>query len=85
MVATLLRQIGRSMTWWSLTAALCYDRRTDPDNLKIAVWRASSLDGGRSFSPNVAVTADPVFPGGYDPSLSPTYMGDYMDIKAVLG
>jgi hypothetical protein len=61
-----------------------YDRRTDPDNLKIAVWRATSLDGGRSFSPNVAVTRDAAFPAvGYDPSLNPTYMGDYIDIKAV--
>jgi hypothetical protein len=62
-----------------------YDKRTDPDNLRIGVYTISSTDGGVSFSPNQKVineTFDPAV--GYDPFLAPTYMGDYIDIKAAI-
>ncbi|MFO0980640.1 MAG: sialidase family protein [Planctomycetota bacterium] len=61
-----------------------YDRRLDPNNLKIDVFRARSVDGGQSFRPNQRVTSTSSFPAvGYDPiNKQPSYMGDYIDIKA---
>jgi hypothetical protein len=54
-----------------------YDRREDPANTGIKIYRAISTDGGltwadspvssTAFAPNV----------GYDPALNPSYMGDY--------
>lgn len=38
--------------------ALFYDRRDDPSNIRNHVRLASSLDGGRSFSPNVRITSE---------------------------
>ncbi|MFO0980639.1 MAG: sialidase family protein [Planctomycetota bacterium] len=63
-----------------------YDRRLDPNNVKIDVFRARSVDGGQSFRPNQRVTSTSSFPAvGYDPvyaSGNPAYIGDYIDIKA---
>jgi hypothetical protein len=61
-----------------------YDRRLDPDNLKIDVFRARSANGGVSFEANERVTSASASPAvGYDPFITPTYMGDYVDIKPV--
>lgn len=62
-----------------------YDKRNDPENLRIGVYTVASHDGGVSFSENHRVineTFDPAV--GYDPILNPVYMGDYIDIKAGL-
>ena len=62
-----------------------YDKRTDPDNVRIGVYTATSSDGGVSFSANHTVTNETFDPAvGYDPVLNPVYMGDYIDIKAGL-
>jgi len=63
--------------------AIWYDRRLDPSNLRIDVFKAQSLDGGLSFGPNHRLTLTSFLPAvGYDPLLNPVYMGDYIDIKA---
>jgi hypothetical protein len=54
-----------------------------PENLRIDVFKARSFNGGLSFGPNQRVTTVSSFPAvGYDPLINPTYMGDYIDIKA---
>jgi hypothetical protein len=71
--------VGRT----GIVQVMWYDRRLDPENLNIDVFRARSTDGGVSFEPNQRVTSVSAFPAvGYDPVLFPTYMGDYLDIKA---
>ncbi len=65
--------------------AIWYHRRLDPQNLKIDVFKAQSVDGGLSFGPNHRVTLESFFPAvGYDPVFvaTPTAMGDYIDVKA---
>lgn len=62
--------------------AMWYDRRLDSDNVKIDVFKAQSTDGGLSFGANERVTSVSFLPAvGYDPIISPLYMGDYIDIK----
>ncbi len=68
-----------------LLRVVWYDKRTDPDNVRIGVYTATSSDGGASFSANHTVTNETFDPAvGYDPVLNPVYMGDYIDIKAGL-
>jgi len=64
--------------------AIWYDRRNDPNNLRIELFSAVSTNAGVSFSANEKVDVGPgAFPAvGYDPLLIDTYMGDYIDIKA---
>jgi hypothetical protein len=62
-----------------------YDRRLDPSNLKMDVYRARSVNGGQSFRPNQRVTSVSSFPAvGYDPALIGNYLGDYIDIKPTM-
>ncbi len=66
-------------------AAIWYDRRHDPENLKIDVYMAVSTDGGRTWLPNKRVTTvsfgvPPLGPN-FD-RVRPCYMGDYIDITA---
>jgi hypothetical protein len=61
-----------------------YDRRLDPDNLRMDIVRVRSVDGGLSFLSNERVTTVSSLPAvGYDPIVNPTYMGDYLDLKAI--
>ncbi len=57
-----------------------YDRRNDPDNLAIDVYRALSTDGGGSWI-NQRVTAEsfdvPPLKPNFDPLVKECYMGDY--------
>jgi hypothetical protein len=54
-----------------------YDRREDPANVKIKLYRAVSSDAGMTFfdQPASAVSFQP--DTGYDPFANSTYMGDY--------
>jgi hypothetical protein len=62
---------------------LWYDRRRDPNNLLIDVYSAKSTNDGLSFQRNHRVTTVSSPPAvGYDPEIVPTYMGDYIDLKA---
>jgi hypothetical protein len=64
--------------------AIWYDQRLDPENLRIDIYKAISRDGGVSFGPNHRVTQGSAYPAvGFDPLVNPTYMGDYLDIKAI--
>jgi hypothetical protein len=61
-------------------SVIWYDRRIDPDNFKIDLFRAVSTDGGHSFS-NERVTAEsfgvpPLLPN-FNTIVSDCYMGDY--------
>lgn len=61
-----------------------YDQRLDPQNFRMDIYHARSTDGGRSFGPNHRVTQTSSLPAvGYDPVVNPTYMGDYIDLKAI--
>jgi len=63
-----------------------YDRRRDPNNLFIDVYSAISTNDGLSFQPNQRVTTVSSPPAvGYDPLIVQTYMGDYIDVKAMTG
>ncbi len=54
-----------------------YDRRDDPGNLQIRVYRALSTDGGLTWS-NAPYSTTAFTPAvGFDPLANPTYMGDY--------
>jgi hypothetical protein len=65
-----------------------YDRRLDPANLAIDVFRAVSIDGGATFGALQRVTSQsfgvppinnqPTSSGGFDSSRSACYMGDYI-------
>lgn len=59
-----------------------YDRRNDPANLKIDVYRAISTDGGRTWV-NQRVTEEsfdlPPLRPNFDPLVKDCYMGDYND------
>ncbi|MFN4218123.1 MAG: sialidase family protein [Candidatus Bipolaricaulia bacterium] len=69
-----------------------YDRRLDPNNLKIDVYFARSRDGGRSFEPNIRVTdvsfdVPPTFgqrtnSTNFDALRGICYMGDYNQMAA---
>jgi hypothetical protein len=62
-----------------------YDQRLDPRNFLIDVFKVRSNDGGRSFEPDKRVTMSSAAPAvGYDPLVNPNYMGDYIDIKAIM-
>jgi hypothetical protein len=61
-----------------------YDRRSGPDNQLIDVYGARVASNGQSTSPNQRLTSVSFPPAvGYDPTLNPVYMGDYIDIKAL--
>jgi len=61
-----------------------YDKRNDPANLRIDLFKTRSEDDGVSFTPNAQVNAVSFPPAvGYDPFVVPTFMGDYIDIKAI--
>lgn len=64
-----------------------YDRRRDPLNFRINVFKAISRDGGLSFGANSQVTlgSGQIPAVGYDYSTDSTYMGDYIDIKPSVG
>jgi hypothetical protein len=63
-----------------------YDRRRDPNNLLIDVYSAKSTNDGLSFQRNQRVTTVSSPPAvGYDPEIVPTYMGDYIDVRAMTG
>ena len=63
-----------------------YDRRRDPNNLLIDVYSATSTNDGASFHSNQRVTTVSSPPAvGFDPLINPTYMGDYIDVKAMTG
>jgi hypothetical protein len=67
-----------------LIEAIWYDKRNDPDNVQLDVYRAFSSNDGGSFGPNQRVTPALQHPAvGFDPTVVPTYMGDYIDIRAV--
>jgi hypothetical protein len=53
------------------------DRRDDPANLKLAVYLATSTNGGVSFGPNVRIS-DPGFVQGGLPGRLNTWLGDYI-------
>jgi len=61
----------------SLITVTFYDRREDPSNLKIKLYRALSSDGGATFfdQASSAVSFQP--DTGYDPVVNSVYMGDY--------
>ena len=62
-----------------------YDRRNDPENMLIDVYRARVAANGRAVMPNEKLTSVSFPPAvGYDPVVSPTYMGDYLDVKSIL-
>jgi len=62
-----------------------YDRRNDPENRLIDVYRARVTANGRSVLANERVTSISFPPAvGYDPTTNPTYMGDYIDLKSLL-
>jgi len=64
---------------------LWYDRRNDPENSLIDVYRARVGPNGRSVQQNERVTSVSFPPAvGYDPTTDPKYMGDYIDLKALL-
>jgi hypothetical protein len=52
------------------------DRREDPANLKLAIYLATSTNGGASFGPNVRVS-DPGFVQGGLPGRPNIWLGDY--------
>jgi hypothetical protein len=52
------------------------DRRDDPANLKLAVYLATSTNGGDSFGPNVRVSEPGLVQGGL-PGRPNTWLGDY--------
>jgi len=60
-----------------LVTVTFYDRREDPANTKIKLYRAVSSDGGMTWfdQPSSAVSFQP--DTGYDPLITSTYMGDY--------
>ncbi len=59
-----------------------YDRRNDPENHSIDVYRALSIDGGKTWA-NERVTAEsfpvPPLKPNFDPLVKACYMGDYND------
>ncbi len=61
-------------------SVLWYDRRIDPDNFKIDLFRAVSTDGGQTFS-NERVTKEsfgvPQLLPNFNSVVSDCYMGDY--------
>lgn len=62
-----------------------YDKRRDPDNLRMTLFTATSTNNGVSFGPNEQLINARFLPAvGYDPILNPAYMGDYNDIKSRL-
>jgi hypothetical protein len=63
-----------------------YDRRRDPNNLLIDVYSATSTNDGASFHSNQRVTTVSSPPAvGYDPVINQVYMGDYIDVEAMMG
>jgi N-acetylneuraminic acid mutarotase len=63
-----------------------YDRRNDPDNLRIDKYLAISRDGGRTFEPNIRLSSvsspiPPIEPN-FDPVIAPCYMADYDQVVA---
>jgi hypothetical protein len=67
-----------------LIEAVWYDKRNDPENVQLDVYSALSWNDGESFGPNRRVTPALQHPAvGFDPVVVPTYMGDYIDIRAV--
>src|SRR5882672_12338959 len=52
------------------------DRRDDPANLKLAVYLATSTNGGVSFGPNVRIS-DPGMAQGGLPGRPNDWLGDY--------
>jgi hypothetical protein len=67
--------------------AIWYDRRLDPDNFHIDVFRARSTDDGATFEANERVTSASFLPAVGFGSLSSfdTDMGASIDIKAGRG
>jgi hypothetical protein len=62
-----------------------YDRRHDPENRLIDVYRARVASNGRSVLQNEKVTGVSFPPAvGYDPLANRQYMGDYIDLKSLL-
>jgi len=62
-----------------------YDRRNDPSNRFMDVYRARVGVNGRNVQQNERVTSVSFPPAvAYDPIVSPTYMGDYIDLKAFI-
>jgi hypothetical protein len=60
-----------------------YDRRNDPENRLIDVYRARVTVNGQTVSANERLTTVSFPPAvGYDPTANRTYMGDYIDVKA---
>jgi len=63
-----------------------YESRIDedrPPNVRINVVSAQSNDGGLSFSEAERINSRREAPAvGFDPFINPTYMGDYLDVKA---
>ncbi len=66
-------------------AAIWYDRRNDPANLKLDIYMAVSPDGGRTWQPNQRITTAssdvPPLSPNFD-SVRPCYMGDYIHLAA---
>jgi hypothetical protein len=54
-----------------------YDRREDPANVKIKLYRAVSSDGGATWFDQPASSTSFQPDTGYDPLLVSSYMGDY--------
>ncbi|HZR83257.1 MAG TPA: hypothetical protein VFD92_19340 [Candidatus Binatia bacterium] len=69
-----------------------YDRRLDPANLAIDVYRTVSFDGGESFdpirrltsqsSPVPPISGQPTVSHNFDPARSECYLGDYLAVTA---
>jgi hypothetical protein len=53
------------------------DRREDPANVRIRLYRAVSSDGGMTFFDQAASAVSYQPDTGYDPFINSTYMGDY--------
>jgi len=62
-----------------------YDRRNDPENRLIEVFQAQITLTGTVQGGNTRLSSIP-FPVAiaYDPTINPTYMGDYLDNKVVV-
>lgn len=60
-----------------------YDRRNDPLNMQIDVYRARLSVNGQSIISNDKLSSATFSPAvGYDPIFTPTYMGDFLDLKS---
>jgi hypothetical protein len=71
---------GRAKVIW-------YDRRNSATNLGIDVYAATLMENGTGLQigANERVTTVNSPPAvGYDPTLNPLYMGDYIDITPVI-